>query len=1539
VYLTDINARNLTKGMFFNPDPFLKMSIQPGKGEGLLLLPHHGQVCRTQIAESTVDPSWQGKFQFIGYPSDLIEFEVKDRFAKSRPIISRFLGRVSVSIGHLLKHCLNSANSSRSHEFTFRLSSKHSSSDNSPTGKLGFSFLLEKGAFNPWVHIRSVQNPISSNTDEHSSTSSSVTHSSNLANFSSARECKEISSRPSRTSGCDVIRSDLSQLSRNKSSNMMPSACLSSKSPSQTSQLSTHSPLPLPPCSSSSLAIQPPPPPAHSHSHSVTATATATSATPQATTSKCNTFSNVEYFHQSCESLTNLNTNDIPPPLPPKQKLGKLSHHHHHHHHHNQPQSHTQHHCESQHKPLERTKAVAETAESPFSSSSSHHSMPSSTAHAEAEAENNSPPPTPPIRARVLRPCNFSLNEQSEITFSPESSSATLSSFNSHLPSTPDCDDNSSVETNGSVSSSSVSSPVMFNTGNDEDIDSNISSNSSSNSSSNTNANTNTTITSNNDNNENDGQGVFSSFLSEFNDNLRIENNINESRDEDDNSSSTLSISPACESNNISDLVCDNETPNENQEESEINCEHQSSEVSMESLEDRNDQQANQDGNKRESEEDETSISNQETIQGAVGGAEIVADLSTTSRLSHENSNLLNFKHLIFKPLHRRSNSVLIPSNSFNAATITRLPSIPEKKIIYQKAEIDEPLPPNWEARIDSHGRVFYIDHINRTTTWTRPSPTSWQPHKPFAPHLASKTVEMSPIEMSRQQLDRRYQSIRRTITPKHSLSQQASSSLDNLSVKNELSETVTDGHNRSFTSINSSPIASSSSSSAASTSAASNASNLQSNSMHLIHSSPHAFTSSLASTTSSASTASAASLVSPASTASSASLVSPASTASSASLVSPASTDSPASSSSSFNFSSTSSTSQVSHSTSPASNNLPNSISTPSPAHKSRLRPKVTPDHCPAYKFLMRSDFFNLLHLNDEALSQYNQSTSIKHIITKIRREYNTAFERYQHNRDLVSFLNKFAETDRPLPEGWETKLDRNNKTFFIDHIRRTTTFIDPRLPIEIPPVNPHIQVVGPSRRSRSRISNNSSLNEGAFGSTPSSTSTSPVPPPRPPTTTTTSAPVTSIQVPTAYNDKVVAFLRQPNIMDILKERRPQISSNHSLRDKVNSVRADGTAALVRFSHDIELTILLSLFEQEIMSYIPYHSSLPTRSPPSPPSSTQQSSATSSSNIASSSLVPSVSPQASPSVSRASAIRMPPATPSPRRRDFEAKLRNFYRKLEQKGFGQGPNKLKLNIRRDHLLEDAFTKIMSANSKKDLQKSRLYISFVGEEGLDYGGPSREFFFLLSRELFNPYYGLFEYSANDTYTVQVSPMSAFVDNAHEWFRFSGRVLGLTLVHQYLLDAFFTRPFYKALLRLPCSLSDLEYLDSEFHQSLCWLKDNDISGLDLDLTFSVLEEIAGQVVEKDLKPSGRNIPVVEKNKREYIDKMVKWRLDRGVAEQTESLVKGFYEVIDSRLVSVFDARELELVIAGKLVKVYSKEIRIIKMLISFCVYRNR
>lgn len=42
-----------------------------------------------------------------------------------------------------------------------------------------------------------------------------------------------------------------------------------------------------------------------------------------------------------------------------------------------------------------------------------------------------------------------------------------------------------------------------------------------------------------------------------------------------------------------------------------------------------------------------------------------------------------------------------------------------------------------------------------------------------------------------------------------------------------------------------------------------------------------------------------------------------------------------------------------------------------------------------------------------------------------------------------------------------------------------------------------------------------------------------------------------------------------------------------------------------------------------------------------------------------------------------ANSSRVTQRQPPPFRRDFETKLRSFYRKLESKGYGQGPHKLK----------------------------------------------------------------------------------------------------------------------------------------------------------------------------------------------------------------------------------------------------------------------
>lgn len=110
-----------------------------------------------------------------------------------------------------------------------------------------------------------------------------------------------------------------------------------------------------------------------------------------------------------------------------------------------------------------------------------------------------------------------------------------------------------------------------------------------------------------------------------------------------------------------------------------------------------------------------------------------------------------------------------------------------------------------------------------------------------------------------------------------------------------------------------------------------------------------------------------------------------------------------------------------------PSTSSLP-TVETPS-AQTSSAAPSVATRNrvldFPAVRFLLRTDFFNLLHLNDEALAQYNTSSTLKAMVTRIRREglqnppQTSAFERHQHNRYLVSLINKFAETNKELPPG----------------------------------------------------------------------------------------------------------------------------------------------------------------------------------------------------------------------------------------------------------------------------------------------------------------------------------------------------------------------------------------------------------------------------------------------------------------------------------------------------------------------------------------
>ena len=72
------------------------------------------------------------------------------------------------------------------------------------------------------------------------------------------------------------------------------------------------------------------------------------------------------------------------------------------------------------------------------------------------------------------------------------------------------------------------------------------------------------------------------------------------------------------------------------------------------------------------------------------------------------------------------------------------------------------------------------------------------------------------------------------------------------------------------------------------------------------------------------------------------------------------------------------------------------------------------------------------------------------------------------------------------------------------------------------------------------------------------------------------------------------------------------------------------------------------------------------------------------------------------------------------------------------------------------LPQDSYRQVMKMRPK-DLRK-RLMVRFKGEEGLDYGGIAREWLYLLSHEMLNPHYGLFQYSREDIYTLSINPDS-------------------------------------------------------------------------------------------------------------------------------------------------------------------------------------
>ncbi|KAE8583284.1 hypothetical protein XENTR_v10020474 [Xenopus tropicalis] len=261
---------------------------------------------------------------------------------------------------------------------------------------------------------------------------------------------------------------------------------------------------------------------------------------------------------------------------------------------------------------------------------------------------------------------------------------------------------------------------------------------------------------------------------------------------------------------------------------------------------------------------------------------------------------------------------------------------------------------------------------------------------------------------------------------------------------------------------------------------------------------------------------------------------------------------------------------------------------------------------------------------------------------------------------------------------------------------------------------------------------------------------------------------------------------------------------------------------------------------------------------------------------------------------------------------DFDVKRKYFRQELERLDEGLRKEDMAVHVRRDHVFEDSYRELHRKSPEE--MKNRLYIVFEGEEGQDAGGLLREWYMIISREMFNPMYALFRTSPGDRVTYTINPSSHCNPNHLSYFKFVGRIVAKAVYDNRLLECYFTRSFYKHILGKSVRYTDMESEDYHFYQGLVYLLENDVSTLGYDLTFSTEVQEFGVCEVRDLKPNGANILVTEENKKEYVHLVCQMKMTGAIRKQLAAFLEGFYEIIPKRLISIFTEQELELLISG-------------------------
>ncbi|EHB14584.1 Putative E3 ubiquitin-protein ligase HERC3 [Heterocephalus glaber] len=235
---------------------------------------------------------------------------------------------------------------------------------------------------------------------------------------------------------------------------------------------------------------------------------------------------------------------------------------------------------------------------------------------------------------------------------------------------------------------------------------------------------------------------------------------------------------------------------------------------------------------------------------------------------------------------------------------------------------------------------------------------------------------------------------------------------------------------------------------------------------------------------------------------------------------------------------------------------------------------------------------------------------------------------------------------------------------------------------------------------------------------------------------------------------------------------------------------------------------------------------------------------------------------------------------------------------------------LVLHVRRNNLVGDALREL-SIHSDIDLKKP-LKVIFDGEEAVDAGGVTKEFFLLLLKELLNPIYGMFTYY-QDSNLLWFSD-TCFVE--HNWFHLIGITCGLAIYNSTVVDLHFPLALYKKLLNVKPGLEDLKELSPTEGRSLQELLD--YPGEDVEetfcLNFTICRESYGVIEQKKLVPGGDKVTVCKDNRQEFVDAYVNYIFQISVHEWYTAFSSGFLKVCGGKVLELFQPSELRAMMVG-------------------------